>query len=166
MLYRINGRSVNPNFLSATSKEKIESNVKPEICPECKGKGHKLQWVSPPDFESEDWVTWLKKLRKKKEKVTCGFCDGTGIAEHKFVHFQSVKHETPKAILVIIDKKEIWVAKSIIAVRNDNVLIVPKWTKLWTQEEWENHRKLAWMHAQEELEDDYFWSGYDPSDFF
>ena len=151
MLYRINGRSVNPNFLSATPKEKIKSNVKPTVCQECKGKGHKLKWISPPDLEEEDWIDWLKNLSHKKEKVTCGFCDGTGVFEHKFVRFESVKHETPKAILIIIGKKEIWVAKSIIAKQDSNVLVVPRWANLLTQEEWEHRRKLGWM-AREEYE--------------
>lgn len=156
MLFTIKGRSVSFDSLSAPQKETIQSKVKPTVCSKCKGRGKYRTYIAPPDFEEEDWTSWLKKLRKKTELVSCGMCEGTGMEGCKFVQFESIKHETEKAILFVINKKEIWIAKSLIFLKDANVIVVPRWTQLLTTEEWKQHR----MWAYEEFHSDMEW-GFD-----
>jgi len=152
----------------------MDKKTKAVKCKDCKGVGKIRQYVRPPNLDEDDswgsqtdrWISFLKGLKRKTEEVECRHCNGTGFEDHKEVKFESVKHETEKAILLVINKKEIWVAKSIIAKRTEKSIIVPSWTHLLTQEEWYERRTRARFMA-EEFDQEYWDSfGYDPADFF
>lgn len=158
--------------MSTSEKQIVQYNVKAISCRQCKGKGKIRVYISPPDLRDDGWTTenkWVEFLKNLKNKTTqeeCRVCNGTGFEDHKKVEFESIKHETEKAILVIINNKEIWVAKSIIAQRNEKSLVVPQWTQLLTQEEWYHRRTHARFMAEDN--DHEYWDsfGYDPADFF
>lgn len=98
--------------MSSSEKEIVQYNVKAISCCQCKGKGKIRVYIDPPNLEDDGWSTenkwieFLKNFKSKTKQEECRLCNGTGFEDHKKVIFESIKHETEKSILFVINKRD------------------------------------------------------------
>ncbi len=99
-------------------------------------------YVHKPNFYNGTWSVSIcesvNPQSKLIERVTFSTCNSAWIGYRKILEDFDVKktgimitgdkiHETPKAILLKIDEKEVWIPKKSIQCIKNNLYIVSKW---------------------------------------
>jgi len=129
-------------------------------CKDCRGKGTKRYLVPLYDSPYHDFDEEPEPTTHVHRTEPCRACRGVGYDNCIKKFFTEIKSETPKAYLFIIEGKEIWIAKSIIAKKEENFVVIPHWTKIMTQEQIAEEAKLHEFYKSIDE------SGYEEDMFF